>query len=625
LIYRIRGSWAFRPAELAIIFMMMLVSLSIPGRGLLEQFTSICAMPVHWNRMNPGWQDKGVLDYVPPRMLVAGAPTAPDDAITGYIKGVDDGDSAIDLGEIPWAAWKGPLSTYLPMLLLLNAATLCLVLIVHRQWSVHERLRYPIAEVGTMLINRDDNQAMPPIFCNKLFWLGLGGVCLIRWANGIDQWTSGEFINIPMMLDMSVIAQKYPIVAQAPWGWDLTQVRLFPIVIGFSFFLASDISFSLGISQYLIFIVSAIAVTHGINMSSSYMAGGPMGWHRAGAYVAFALVVFYTGRRYYLGVLKRTVGVGRKENVPGYAVWASRVMWVCIAALIVLIIRLGVGWPMALLAVGLMMVSFVGVARITAETGLFFVQPRWQAMGVMLGLFGAFAMGAKGIIVIGLLCCVLTIDQSQALMAYFTNALKICTNVGIRPARAGGLAMGTWVIALLIGLTVVLWANYNYGTSRYDWSFKRVPSMPFRPAIAKINGLQLSGGLRASDGLTPWERIGEIKPDSLFPWSAGTGFALVLVLGAMRLRLPHWPLHPVLPLVWATYPMVMLHHSFLIGWILKEAIVRVGGKRTYDNAKPLMVGLIAGELLAAMVLMAAGAIHYSRTGEVPPVVPVMPR
>lgn len=624
LLARFGKRGGMRPAELAVIMMLMLVSLSIPGRGLLEQFTSVCAMPVHWERVNPGWQQRGLLGLAPDRMFIDEGPNHPD-ALHNYINGKSDGIEPISLGDVPWGAWRGPLSTYLPMIVLLNGATLCLALIVHRQWSYHERLRYPIAEVGTTLIARGKDQLMPPIYRSRLFWMGLAVVCAIRWTNGLYEWTDGEFIQIPMMLDARVAAQKYPMFASAPWGMQLLEIRLFPIVIGFSFFLASDISFSLGISQYLYVAVGAFLITRGVDMSSSYMAGGPMGWHRAGAYAAFAVIIFYTGRRFYLAVLRRALGAGGEDVLPRYTVWACRIMLICLTLLVVLILQLGVSWPLAVLTVGLMMLTFLGVARITAETGLFFVQPRWQAMGVLLGLFGAYALGPRGLVVIGLLCCVLTIDPSQSLMPYFTNALKVCTNLGVRPGRAGLVAMGTWLLALAVGLTVVLWASYNYGATRYSWSFERVPTMPFRPALREVTQLDLAGQRQASMDLGPLERLGAMRPDSRFIWGAATGVGLVLLLGLMRLRLARWPLHPVLALVWSTHPMAMFHHSFLIGWCIKEGMLRVGGVRTYEKAKPLMIGLIAGELLAAMVLMAIGALYYARTVQLPPTTPIMPR
>ena len=37
--------------------------------------------------------------------------------------------------------------------------------------------------------------------------------------------------------------------------------------------------------------------------------------------------------------------------------------------------------------------------------------------------------------------------------------------------------------------------------------------------------------------------------------------------------------------------------SFLIGWVIKIVVTRYGGARLYKRLKPLMIGLIVGDVL----------------------------
>ena len=57
--------------------------------------------------------------------------------------------------------------------------------------------------------------------------------------------------------------------------------------------------------------------------------------------------------------------------------------------------------------------------------------------------------------------------------------------------------------------------------------------------------------------------------------------------------------------------------SFLLGFLVKIAVVKLGGARSYRNAKPLMVGIIAGELVAALGWMLVGAIYWALAGQTP--------
>ena len=108
-----------------------------------------------------------------------------------------------------------------------------------------------------------------------------------------------------------------------------------------------------------------------------------------------------------------------------------------------------------------------------------------------------------------------------------------------------------------------------------------------------------------------------MKPKPMFLWAAGAGAALVLVVGALRLRYSWWPLHPVIFMVWATWPMVRLNHSFMIGWILKLLVTRLGGHTAYRKTKTLMIGVVAGELLCGLAFLLVALIYRAVTGLTP--------
>ena len=84
-----------------------------------------------------------------------------------------------------------------------------------------------------------------------------------------------------------------------------------------------------------------------------------------------------------------------------------------------------------------------------------------------------------------------------------------------------------------------------------------------------------------------------------------------------RLRFTWWPLHPVLFLVWQNYPGGVMAPSFLIGWFIKVMVTRYGGAGGYQSLKPLMIGLIAGDVLGAVMPLIIGGIKFMITGEPP--------
>jgi len=290
------------------------------------------------------------------------------------------------------------------------------------------------------------------------------------------------------------------------------------------------------------------------------------------------------------------------------------VLFVAICAMIAILTFLGLGLPMSIMLVLMVLVIYVTVARISAETGLFFIQPRWQPLGALLGLLGYFAMGPSAIIIVGLACIVLCFDPSQALMPYLTNALHVCDRLGAKVGRVSLTAVATYVICLIVAVTATLWANYNWSLSEHGFFTKSIPQSSFNEATNAIISLENSGKLDESVGLTSLQRLTNLDPDPIFLWGAGVGFALVLLLSAARLRFTWWPIHPVFLLVWGTWPMVRLSHSFFLGWLIKVIVTRLGGGSAYQATKPIMIGVIAADLLGAGFWLVVGALYYAATG-----------
>ena len=69
----LRKGWGLKNSELAVIVMLLLVSCSIPSRGLLEHITPTLGLPAWYNNdVSKGWKRNNTLSYVPQAMLPAG-------------------------------------------------------------------------------------------------------------------------------------------------------------------------------------------------------------------------------------------------------------------------------------------------------------------------------------------------------------------------------------------------------------------------------------------------------------------------------------------------------------------------------------------------------------------------
>ena len=612
----------FTPAEMTLVTVLMITACSIPAGGLMSTFTQVLVMPHHWNQVNPGWRENHLLDYAPKQALVDASDH--DRVVTGFITGAREVAVKPTLARhireavqrVPWESWLPPLRTWLPMVFLTALASASLALMVHRQWSRHECLSYPIADFAGALLQREPGRILPDILGNRVFWTGFGIIFLIRLNNAVYQWYPEYFVPIKFVFNFRPIGVIWPAIYKAPFGSSLLVVHLYPLAIAFAFFLSSEIALTLGLTQFLWVLFSIPLVTMGVALGTQYGKGGWAGWQRAGSYTAMTFMLFYTGRRYYGEILLRALFLRRSSEPAEGAVWACRFFLLSVALLVGLVMGLGLELPFALGTVVLMLMSFLVVSRLSAETGLFWIHPRWQPYGALLGLFGCYAMKPEAIVISALVCLVLCINQGEVLMPYLCNGLKLCEKAKLNLPRVTGVTLGMYVAGVFLAVIVVLSACYDVGTPiNFNWSYQRIPTMPFRNVEPEVQRLKATGMLASAETLPWYSRMQRIQPRKNFLWAAGFGFVAILAFSILRLRFPRWPLHPALFLLWASWPMVVLSHSFFIGWLIKKAALHFGGSPVIKKMKPLMVGVIAGEIAGAFCCMLAGIIWYLVTGE----------
>lgn len=614
LLYRLRRRWRLRPSELAVGIAFTLIACSVPGSSLIRIFLPTLVMPIRYNEIRPGWKRTNVLSYVPDSMMPSGG-EYDEKVVDGFFSGLRTSGEMIPVTAPPWGAWEEAFATWVPLLVLMSIAVICMSLIVHRQWSHHERLRYPIVLFTNALTDQDPDRASGPIFRNRLFWGGVVALLCFHAINGSYAWTKGQSIQIPTKFEFNEILQKWPSIGKSLSGVLLVRPRFYPTVVAFAFLMASDISLSLGISQVLFATLEVSLLAAGIAFSDDVMTGGAFKWMRSGSYLGFALVLVYIGRRYYWEVVKQSVTFRRRRGVDASASWA---LWILVAAggaMFWILCELGLAWPFAALVILLTLMIFLVMSRVNAECGVFYFQAAWQPMAVLMGLFGAKALGPEAMVIAGMFCTVMVLDPRECLMPFVVNALKMCDDRRVSPSRVGWAGIGVFILALAVALPLVFWLNYNLGVASWDWwSIEWVPAFTFDAAAGAITQLDLAGELEQSVSLSPLQRIAQMDPSREFLWAAGVGVALAVGCSVLRLRFTRWPFHPILFLAWGTWPLCLCSHSFMLGWMIKTAVTKFGGSQAYIRARTLMIGVIAGDLLGGTFFAALSVVYALSTG-----------
>ena len=609
-------------SELAVILTLTLATCCIPGSGFLRTFTSSCILPFHHEKLEAGWRQEKVVQMLPKRYLADVNEENEDEVLGNFVQGLSEGKQHCSVREIPLRAWMRPFGLWLPMVCTLWFAMIGLSLFIHKQWATHEHLPYPLASFANALLP-DPGKKTCSLFVNRLFWIGAGSVLFLHMNNYLYQWFPDYLIQIPTVFSFGPLGRLFPTLTRGG-GWSLLNPRIFFTVIGICYFIPTDLSFTFGIGPFLWAYMVGCFAGYGINLNNviegSYWYTGlkPRMFILFGSNVGLFLALVYTGRHYYRIVLKAALGMGKGEGLDRSAVWGCRAFLGLLTAFVVQMSLAGVDWQLSLLYTLILVIFYVVMTRIVCESGLFHLQSNIFPCAILWGVFGAGALGASTLLMMQFISLILVCDPRESLMPFMSNSLKMLDLRKTGVGRTAGWSVAVILVGLAIGLSVTLYIQYDQGNACWEsWAEQHVPTMQFNNALAVKRKLLAQGTFESSEELSGWQRFAAMAPNRVCMYSFAAGFVLVLLFSVARLRFRWWPLHPLLFVTWCTTHIAAFAGAFLLGWVVKAGIVKYGGNAAYNRMKPLMYGLIAGEVLSAVIPSIVGAVYYFATGTPP--------
>ncbi|NCD31982.1 MAG: hypothetical protein EOL87_01040 [Spartobacteria bacterium] len=616
-------------AEIATILVIMLPACAIPGANLLRLFTPSLIMPHRFEKTEPGWEKQNVMEMVPDGMLAEVTPQNEDTVLNGFIRGLGEGNKSVAFSEIPWKAWLPSMKFWLPIILSLWLGLLGLSLVVHKQWVDHEHLPYPLVTFTKSLLPNEDGSESP-VFKDRSFWVAMFIVFGIYVYNYLNVWFPSYLMGaIPSGVDFSSLGELFPAFKQGGGvGFLSGYYSIFFTVIAIAFFLPTDVSFSMGIGPFIWITLTGMLSMYGV-ANSGWQGQWPFGINREnmfnmGAYFAMLLVLLYTGRYYYLAVFRKSFGMGGKEKIAPTSIWGARLF---VLSLILFTFYstyyAGLPWSIAVLFGLCTMAVYLVMGRMIAETGVFFIVTAGTPATIILAVLGPKALGPAAILTMFMFCLILFYDPREALMPFVVNALKLADDTKVKVGRSAAMIVLALVVGLGVGIPVTLYFQYNRGIDLSAWQNQQSQN-PFNETIANMQRLEAQGQLQDAGTATGLARYTGAQPHKQGMIVFGVAAGCVLLFSALRLRFTKWPFHPVMFLVWSTYSGKCFAQSFLIGWLIKMAVTKYGGAGFYQKLKPLMFGLIAGEMLGGVLPMIISAIYYLITGDQPKPFIIMP-
>ena len=480
-------------------------------------------------------------------------------------------------GAVPWGAWATPLAVWTVFFTAYFGGGLALAALLRRRWSEDERLTFVLADFPISLAV--GWQRVGGVFRTPWFWIGFGVACLHNVLNMLQAfYPAVPALGVSYPLGERIFTEE-PLDALRGLG-----IWFRPETVGLAYFMPLDV---LGSSTLFFFVTQVEAVM--ARGSGFDVPGAPFNTEQGmGSFVIIGLVVLWGARRSIAGSVRREPG-GR---------WAALVLG--LAAAVVLCIVCSAGFPLrhALLYFSLGGLVMVAHARIRAETGApnVWLFPFEGQRAALLNFLGTEGMkgGANyhGATIFAQLFF-LSRGYSVSVPATHLESLEIAHRAHISPR--GMLA--AVAVAIPVGLAIAFWMHL---------------STYYELGANVLEGGASEGGYRTYLAREAYQNLSDaitlpVAPDK---WKMGAtllGGSVTLVLVVLRRAFLRFPINP-LGFAIPTTLTYALWWPFLLAWILKSAVLHVGGVSTYRKLGPAFIGLALGHYFTAGIVWGVIAI-----------------
>ena len=570
---RWKPKWAFTAPELVIIFTMTLMASTIPGKAFVDYFLGLLGTPRYYASPENRWMEM-FFAYLPEWLVVEAG------AARGFYEGV--GHDAVS-----WSDWFIPLFWWLNMLAALFLVTSCITVIFRKQWVEHERLAFPLVRIPMELIEKmGHGRGIPDFMRNRSFWIGFGVTLAILLWNCISYFQWAPPIPVGTQYRSTIIlSQSFPPIT--------VQINIFTMC--FAFFANLTVLFSIWFF-YLLAILE-IGILNQIGLSSSGGAGGAMWAVKAqhfGGFWMFVLWGFWIGRHHLKDVFGKAFGrrpaVDDSDELLSYR---TAVLGLIIGLVYVGFwlnsIGMSVGVIVLFLLITLML--YIGVARIMAETGMVFLDLPVNSNEFTVVAVGSNNLSTSNLTALGLGHAIAHNHRGLG-MSSLIHSLKVA-DASAHEKR--GLYSAIVLTMILTFVVTIAYAVYMGSTGIGAHS---------------IGAMNVSGFY---DQIVTWQN----NPTTITHtevYFLGIGGLITSGLLFMHYRFPWWPLHPIgFTIAYAEIIIIEIVSIFLV-WLVKWALLNIGGIELYRKAQPVVIGVLLGYATGVAISFMVDMIWFPRAG-----------
>ena len=591
LAYRRRGRPFLSAREVAVVYIIIMVTSGIPSSGLLRYMIPCGTVPYYFAGRGNQWQEL-FRDYLRPWIAVSDPK-----AVNWFWEGLPQGAS------IPWRPWVGMMSHWFIFFGALWVMMICLAGLVRKQWADRERLAFPLVQFPLEVLREDQRGPSAGFFTNRLVWIGAGVVFLIHVINGLHRYFPAV-PGIPTFFDLDSYFPDRPWAAITP-----VYLGLFFSAVAFGYLLSLEVAAGFWVSVWFIKVQGVVLSAFGYEGGSAW--GGAISEisdrEQMGALLALACVLGWLLRGTLADAFRKAFSrapraalraAAERSGMAAPEVDDSREPIGYRWAVFGLLIGVGVasGWlvaaGMTLQYAALFMLFFLAIClvltRIIAEAGMLMVHLSFWPVDYLLMLGGSPALGPANLTVLTFVDCSLTFDLREFLMPSVLNGFRLAEQSGVPTRRLVPVIAGALLLSLLVSIPAFLITCYRPGATQMG-NIVELWSHPLR----------FFG--RLEDRLT-----NPVNPTGVQYVSMIIGALIVGAMAWMRLSFVWWPVHPLGFVMATSWASLNLWFSLFLGWLFKLLTIRYTGLRGYVQFRPLFMGVILGDVLGAVLWMAVG-------------------
>ncbi len=588
LVKRFNPKWALSQAELLFVYTMNTVAIYIGGIGMMQFLTPTLVGWKHFQTPQNKWD---AWAHLVPRWAV------PDPSV---VPGYYAGRTTFFTPETI-AGWAPAIAIWTGFIFTLLFCFYCIAALLRKQWVDRERLIFPIVIIP-LEITRDGGST--PLWKNRLLWLGVGIPVVLESMAAVHFTLIPTFPYIPIKPEYSL--QLETNITSPPWNAiGYTPLAFYPLVIGLTYLLSLDVSFSC----WFFYLFTKLQTVGATAFGFRDPGAGPSLAHMpyiaeqgVGAFLGLALFSLSLAHPQLAEAWRKAFrgdhSVDDSAEPLSYRV-AYVGLFVSLTLLIGFTVALGLSLPVALIFWALFLLMALTFTRIRAEAGLPWGQAPWGlAHGTMVNFGGTEAFTPRELTGFSFTRW-FDADWRCLGQPAEMEAMKIADSATPRPMNPRHLTAAVF-IAILVG-TLAAWVSclaiyYHYGADN-----------------AKLDVWRTGQGHYGFDELQGW--LNAPHPvDSGRISAAAVGLVVVILLGFLRTRFTWWPLHPIGYAIGSTDTMTWIWFPVLLGWLFKSLILRYGGVKMYRQALPFFIGLVLGDYgisgIWALYFLASGHAGY---------------